>query len=406
MYQPEPNFITAEVAEALAQESDVTVITAHPNYPLGRFYHGTRYLRIERSNVNRVTVWRVPFLPDHSLSPVRRAVSYLSFALVASVVAPFLGGRPDTVWVYHGPFTTGIAAVFFKLAYRSRIVFTCADLWPESFAASGLVKSRLVMRVMAAYNRALNNVADVIVCATRGTMHRFQKDGIGAERMHVIPVWIGGVSELASVASPEYAGTRNIVYAGNLGPAQNLDTVILAAAALEKEGAGVHFDIYGTGASETELKRLAAQSAARNVSFHGRVPLDQAFRCSSTSLAQIICLKPSALFRMTVPSKLYSAFAAGSPLLYGLEGEAAAIAEQSAGGIMFDPRDPKTLVNAIHRLLNMPPEQRVLMRQNLTSFYWNNFDPSRLLSRYRTLLGEKGIPANRGSECEAKTIQS
>ena len=127
VYHPEPNFITADVAEAVARHCDVTVVTAHPNYPHGRFYPGVRYHRIEKSMEKGVTVWRVPFYPDHSLSTVRRALSYLSFAAVSSIVAPFVAGRPDTVWVYHGPFTTGIGALFFKLAYRLRLVSKFCD---------------------------------------------------------------------------------------------------------------------------------------------------------------------------------------------------------------------------------------------------------------------------------------
>src|SRR5436309_8068184 len=163
VFHPEPNFITADVAEALARECDVTVVTAHPNYPHGQFYPGTRFLRIQKSSSNGVVIWRVPFYPDHSLSAFRRAISYLSFAVAAGFVAPFVGGRPDVVWVYHGPFTTGLSALFFKAIYGTRLVFTCADLWPESFMAAGVVKSRLIMSLAGAYNRVLHRAADLVV---------------------------------------------------------------------------------------------------------------------------------------------------------------------------------------------------------------------------------------------------
>ena len=385
-YHPEPNFITADVAEALATDSDVTVITAHPNYPNGEFYPGTRYYRIERSLVNGVTIWRVPMIPDHSLSPLRRALSYLSFTVMAGVVAIVVGGRPDTVWVYQTPFTTGLAALYFKFVRRARLVFTCADLWPESFAAAGVVRSGLVMRIMAAYNRAINRAADLIVCATRGTMERFRQDGVPANRLVVIPVWIGGVGELAARVAGPAESSRRIVYAGNLGPAQKLDTVIEAAAKLGVAGAPVEFALYGSGSSELELKTLAERLGATNVSFHGRVTLEEAFGASSAALAQLICLQPSALFRMTVPSKLFSAFAAGAPLLYGLEGDAAALAADSGGGIAFDANDPDSLVCAVNRLLELSLQSRTNMRRNLRTYFSTHFDPSILLAKYRALL--------------------
>src|SRR5688572_15668934 len=114
-YRPEPNFITADVAERLAREGNaVTVVTAHPNYPLGRFYESVSSLWPTRSVEGGVTVWRVPFVPDHSTSKLRRLVAYGSFTLAAALFAPFVEPSPDLVWVYNAPFTTGAAALWFR----------------------------------------------------------------------------------------------------------------------------------------------------------------------------------------------------------------------------------------------------------------------------------------------------
>jgi glycosyltransferase involved in cell wall biosynthesis len=385
-YSPEPNFITADVAEALARDSDVIVVTAHPNYPLGRFYQGTQFMRVKKSTVNGVVVWRIPFFPDHTLSILRRGLSYLSFAAVASIVAPLVAGRPDTVWVYHGSFTTGLSSLFFKVFYRSRVVFTCADLWPASFVAAGVVKSRLVLRVAGAYNRALNNAADLIICATRGTRRQLAEEGIPAQRLAVIPVWIGGSRELASRSARIARDDRSIVYAGNLGPAQKVETIILAAAALRQQQAPVHFNIYGSGVSELQLRELADRIEATNVTFHGRVPVEEALNASAGALAQIVCLQPSPLFRNTIPSKLFSAFAAASPILYGLQGEAEELVANSHGGISFDASDPQTLITAVRRLLSMTSSQREAMCSSLRSYFATHFDPDLLISRYTEIL--------------------
>lgn len=183
------------------------------------------------------------------------------------------------------------------------------------------------------------------------------------------------------------AAPPRIVYAGNLGPAQQLDTVIEAAAKLRAAGAAVDFEFYGSGSAELELKALADRLGATNVSFKGRVTPAEAFGVSSSALAQIICLRPSAFFRMTVPSKLFSAFAAAAPLLYGLEGDAAILVEDSGGGIAFDAGDPDTLVSAVYRLLELPPQHRMNMRRNLRSYFLRNFSPPILQERYRELLG-------------------
>ena len=386
VYHPEPNFITAEVAESLAADSDVTVVTGHPNYPWGRFYPGTRFLAIEKSSMNGVTVWRVPFYPDHSLSAFRRAISCLSFAVSASIVAPFVAGKPDTVWVYHGPFTTGLASLFFKFVYRSRIVFTCADRWPESFGATGMVKSRIVMSIASLYNRTLNRAADLIVCATHGTLRHFREEGIPSENLTMIPVWVAQTEELGASLPEERPEAINIVYTGNLGPAQSLHTVILAAAILQNEGSPVRFDIYGTGASEEKLRALAEQERATNVTFHGLVTVAEAFGASARALAQIIILQPSPLFSGTIPSKLFSAFAAASPILYGLQGESAELTAASGAGIPFASGDPQSLVDAVKTLLAITPANRQEMRLRLRRYFAENFDPAKLKARYASIL--------------------
>jgi len=384
-YHPEPNWITTDVAERLASDFDVTVVTAYPNYPHGRFYPGVRPWRVERTVERGVTVWRVPFFPDHSRSHIRRAGSYLSFAAVSALVAPIAVPRPDTVWVYHGPFTTALASLWFRWVERSRVVFTCADLWPESFVASGVARAGVVVNALYRYSRAINRVADMVVCATRGTQERFQRDGLSQDRLAHIPVWTDGISRIAREA-PEDEPTPRIVYAGNLGPAQALDTVIRAAALLKAEGCRVQFELYGTGACESELHALAADLRTTNVSFHGRVTPEACFAACSGAFAQIVSLRADPAFRMTLPSKLSFAFAAGSPILAGLEGEAARVAQESQGALLYRSEDPQSLAAAVRQLIATSHEQRKTMREQMTQYYGETFARDVLLERYAALL--------------------
>jgi colanic acid biosynthesis glycosyl transferase WcaI len=387
-YRPVPNFVSADVAALLRRHGSVTVVTAHPSYPQGRFYPGTRWWQPERKVEEGVVVWRLPMIPDQSQSVLRRTVSYVSFLLVALVWAPFVGGRPRVVWVYQTPFTTAIAALWFKLVWGSRLVYTCADLWPESLSAADVTRSGGLMRVLFAYRRWSNRWADAIICATRGTLARFADEGIPPAKLHHVPVWVDGTDASAGGVCANYNGkeTRSIVYAGNLGPAQQLDTVIRAAAILNGSEPGLTFDLYGTGSAEAGLRNLADSLGAGNVRFHGRVIPETAFDASRCAVAQIVSLRPAPLFRMTVPSKLAFCFAASAPLLYGLEGEAAEIAAGSGGGVPFTPGCPDSLVAAVRDLLARPAEERRRMRAALRACFEHRFSREKLLARYEEIL--------------------
>jgi glycosyltransferase involved in cell wall biosynthesis len=391
LYRPEPNFITADVAERLRAKGPVTVVTAHPNYPLGRFYPGVRRPWLPRRSVeNGVTVWRVPLVPDHSNSKLRRLISYLSFTISAMLIAPFVGGRPHTVWVYQTPFTSALAALWFKLRYRSRLVYTCADLWPESFGATGVMRSDAgAMRLLFGYSRWINRFADAIICSTRSTLERYAADGVPRERLAYVPVWVDGAPRSeAPLPAAEEESPPTVVYAGNLGPAQALDTVVRAAAELERRGRRVRFALYGSGSSEPELRALAAGLGATNVSFPGRIEPEETFRVCAGAFAQLVSLRPTPLFRMTVPSKLAFSFAAGAPVLYGLEGEAAAVAAESGGALPYTAEDPGSLVAAVESLLATAPEERRQMRARLQRYFHENFAPEALLNRYEELMSE------------------
>ncbi|MGH9370276.1 MAG: glycosyltransferase family 4 protein [Vicinamibacterales bacterium] len=384
LYRPEPNFITADVAESLARHFDVTVVAAHPNYPHGRFYPGHRWWWPRRTEENGVVVWRLPMYPYHGRSHLLRAVSYLSFAALAGVFAPFVASRADIVWVYHGPFSVGLATLWFRLVRRAGIIFTCADLWPESFVAAGVAKPGMMIRLLFAYRRAVNRLADVLICATRGTRERYAADGVSRDALPVVPVWVDGAGEVP-VDQPEPGGPKRIVYAGNLGPAQSLETVLHAAVVTEREALPVVFDLYGAGSSEAGLRELATRLGVTTVRFHGQVSPRAAFDVSSRAFAQIVSLQPSPLFAMTVPSKVSFCCAAGPPILYGLQGEAAAIVAEAGGGIPYDPASPETLVAAVKGLLGRSDAERQTMRLALREYYEQHLAKPKLLARYEEI---------------------
>ena len=395
LYRPEPNFITADVAEAMAESMDVVVVTAHPNYPFGKFYPNTRWWLPRRTVENGVTVWRLPMYPDHSLSNLKRGLSFLSFAVVASLFAPFVAGRPAVVWVYHGIFTTGIASLWFKFVTRSRIVFTCADLWPECFVASGVSRHPVMLKLLFAYRRFINRQADELICSTRGTMNTYAADGIATSRLKYVPVWVEGIQEAVQPVA-NGAGDKRIVYAGNFGAAQKLDTLIRVASKLQKERPDLSVHLYGTGTEEPNLKNLAVSLGTTNVTFHGRVPPETAFQASATAFAQYVALQSSPLFRMTIPSKLGFSFAAGAPVLVGMEGESAELAKESGGSFLFDPEDDDSLQRAIQQLLALSDQERSALRSKLRDYYQRNFARSALLEQYIAILGPGGQAAEPG----------
>ena len=383
LYAPEPNFITQDVATVAAATARVAVVTTYPSYPSGRFPAGVRWWRISHSIENGVEVWRVPSFPDHSNSVWRRAMSYMTFTVAAAIVAPFVAPRAQVAWIYQTPFTVALAALPLKILARTRLVYTSADLWPESFTAAGMVAGGALMKILYAYRRWINRKADMIVCSTRSTLECFASEGIPRDRLAYIPVWVSGIPE----PLPEQQAEQRpvIIYVGNLGPAQQLETIIRGARILEDAGTRFQIQIVGSGSSERSLRDLANDLELSNVAFTGRVTPEEAYGLSTQAFAQIVSLRRAPLFDMTVPSKLFFCMAAGAPILAGLHGEAAEVAIATGGAIAFDTDSPTSFAAAVQQLASTDLAVRDEMRQCLRSMFARNFSRSALLREYANL---------------------
>jgi colanic acid biosynthesis glycosyl transferase WcaI len=395
-YRPEPNFITADVAERLAREGyTVTVVTAHPNYPLGQFYDSVTSLWPARSEEGGVTVWRVPFLPDHSKSKLRRFLAYGSFTLAAGLLAPFVEPSPELVWVYNAPFTTGAAALWFRYVRGAKVAFMCPDLWPESFEAAGVAPPRPILRLMWAYSRWINRQADLLVATTRGMFERYAADGYPAAQMRLLPLWVDVELEAPGGAKERDPSPPRLVYAGNHGPAQALDVILRGLRRLKDEGVEVEVDFYGAGSERESLRALASELRLTGIHWKGRVSQEEVRRASASATAQIVHLTPSPLFSMTVPSKLAFCLAAGRPVLAGLVGEALDVAKESGGAVTFTAGSDEDFARAVREVLAMSPEERAAIGDEGRRYFDENLHPVKLLEHYARftadLLPEPGL---------------
>jgi glycosyltransferase involved in cell wall biosynthesis len=277
------------------------------------------------------------------------------------------------VWVYQTPFSNALAALYFKLAYRSKLVFMYADLWPESFLAANVVRNRALIAVCHYYRKAVNRMADVIIGSTQGTCDKITQEIRNAAPCKLIPVWVEGIpDELPPVVS---CRQNEIVYAGNLGKAQALGTVIKGARILAQSHPQLKFTFMGAGTEEDRLRQIVESESLKNVCFVGRQSASIAFDALARAKAQIVILEKSDLFNFTVPSKLFMSLAVGTPILAGLQGEALRLATNTGAAIPFDSDSPSSFADAVKILYDKTPAEREKMANLARISYQNNFIP-------------------------------
>lgn len=373
-FDPEPAVRGEAFARRLASEGfDVEVVTGFPNYPGGKLYDGYRVRLVQRERLGEVRVTRLPLYPSHGDSKLGRLLNYLSFGFTSAVYLVLFARRFDVICAYHPPLTVPLAATLAKYLRRARLVLDIQDMWPDSLRATGMVSNERVLRAVGTLCRWTWRRADRLVVLSDGFRRLLVERGIAGERVAVIHNWANDdtgqkvdVPPLRQLAAP---GRVSCLFAGNVGPAQGLDTVIDAAALAAARGAEIELLILGSGILLDRLRKRVETEALSNVRFLPRVAKKDVGAYLAAADCLLVSLKDDPLFEITIPSKTQTNLSAGRPVLIAANGDAAELVRRSSGGIVVPPGDPEALADAMCRLAEMSEEKRAALGENAKEFY-------------------------------------
>ena len=378
-FDPEPAALKgAGFARALIDAGlEVEVITGFPNYGLGRLYPGYRIRWRQREVIDGVVVDRVPLYPSHDRSSFGRALNYLSFCI--SAVAHGLGraGRFDVIYAYHPPITVGLAAALIGLVSRRPFVLDVQDLWPDSVAASGMTSASRLARTLGPLCRFVYRRASTIVAQCEGMGAKLIERGVPADKVVTIYNWADesaveprGVRDLAEY---RFAGRFNIVFAGNLGRVQGLDTLVRAAHLAAQKAPNIQLLLIGDGVEHERLAALVCELGATNVNVRHAVPKAQIADVLAAADALIVHLADDPLFEVTIPSKIQFYLASGKPVLVAMNGEGARLVLAARAGLAAAPGDPAAIAEGMVALSQYPPEALRAMGEQARAFYKARF---------------------------------
>ena len=395
-FQPEPGFFVGlPFAKALARQGhDVEVLTGFPHYPGGKVYPGYRIKPLQREDLEGVPVRRVALYPSHSTSSFGRILCYGTFGLSASMIGPWIVKRADVAHVSQGPITIGWPAWILKLVRRIPFVLHIQDLWPDSPASTGMFNSSFGLKMITAACDFVYKRAGKIVVIAPGVKRRLVERGVPDQKIDVIYNWCDENAIHPMPPSEDekkrlgFGGYFNVVYAGNIGRAQNLETVLEAAEVIKEKYPHVRFNFLGAGLDEDRLKQLSERRRLFNVRFLGRRPPSEVAPVLSAADALLVHLKKDPLFEITIPSKTQAYLAMGKPVLMGVSGDAAELVTRSGAGLCFPPGDSVRLAAAVGSLLSLSPNQLAQMGQAGRSFYESKLSFQAALARFESVFHE------------------
>jgi len=384
-----------EMARGLVRAGhQVTMIAEVPNHPSGIIppqYRGKLYERAQLDGIEVIRVWV-------KASPVKnfrsRMAFYLSYMLMAILAGLFLARKKyDVLYATSPPLFVGAAGLALSYLRRTPFAFEVRDLWPESAVAMGELQNPAAVRWATKLEEACYRRARQIVVATDGIRRRLLERGLPEKKITFIP---NGAN--VQIFQPQREAGKHrraelgldgkfiVLYAGIIGVAQGMETLVEAARLLA-EPRDIYFLMIGEGPKKAAAQTLQENLKLTNLAWLGEKPQKEMASYFSAGDVALVPLRKLDLFNGALPSKMFEAWACACPVILSVNGEAQAVLEQAQAGLHAEPEDAAAIAAAILKLKNAP-ETRRQMGENGRRLVVENYSRERAAQKLEQLLAQ------------------
>ena len=382
--------LLGDLCRALATDMDVTVITGSLR---GVAAGG------ERTQDGDVRVIRVRSTAYDRSGLAGRATNYLTY-LGQSMRTALGVEKPDVVLCMTDPPIIGNIASIVARRFGAPLIVVSQDIFPEIAVELGRLTNPVIIAALQRAVRYYLHRADRVVVIGETMRRRLEAKGVQPDRLQVIPNWVD-TSSLAPAPrdnpwarDSELVGRFVVMHSGNVGHAQDLESLVRASTFL-RDLDDLSVAIIGAGARHARLVALAERVCADSVRFFDYQPRELLAQSLSTASVHVVGLG-AGLAGYVVPSRFYGVLAAGRPVIVAAEAESetAQVVERIGCGVVVPPGRPDLLAGAIRKAHDGEYDLEEMGRRG-REFVVAEADRLVAIGRYRTLiqeLAERGAP--------------
>lgn len=265
-------------------------------------------------------------IPKEKKNPISRALRYIYMNFL--FILKSFKCTADAIYVCSTPPTQGAMAAIIKKIKKIPFVFNLQDVFPDDMISMGMTSED---SIIAKIGRKIENFtyknADKIIVISNDMKQNILDKGVPAEKIEVVSNWVDEalfrpIAEKENFIFDKFnisKDTFNVVYAGNLGNAQNISIIVEAANQLQSNSK-IQFYVFGNGAQEDEYKQQATDLKLNNIHFYPMQPYEEAtFVYSMGDVCVVPCKK--GFGGSAMPSKTWSIMATGTPILASFDKE-------------------------------------------------------------------------------------
>lgn len=391
------NFQINSLASGLVEKGhNVTVLTGIPNYPGGNFLPGYGIFNNLRQDYHGIKVVRVPLVARGKGKKIHLLLNYLSFAFFASILAPFVAkGEFDLIFVYAlSPITVALPAILLKKIKSAKLFLWVQDLWPESLSATGGVNSPFLLKLVGKLVYFIYRECDLILVQSKAFIPYIRNLGVKKNWISYLPnsaevFYLPVEVEKDAPERREIPKGFIVMFAGNIGAAQDFQTIVSAAEKL-KAYKDIYWIVIGDGRMRSWLdKEIEKRNLGDNFLLIGRHQPEEMPRYFALADALLVTLRDEGIFKLTVPSKVQAYLACAKPIIASLAGEGAKIIEESQAGFSCFPGNPSSLAGLVLKMYHMDASERRIMGLKGREYFEDNFCRSKLIKQLEDLI--KGV---------------
>lgn len=382
-FYPE-TFRVNDIAFNFAEKGyDVTVLTAIPDYPKGKFFDGYGIFSRRCEKVKGVKVIRGFAIPRGNGNTFRIVLNYLSFFISSVFISVWLGlfRKFDRVFVHEtSPVMIGVPAIIVKKLQHIPLLFWVLDLWPESLQAAGGVNNIRILKLFEKLTKWIYKNSDKILISSRGFKQSILDKGDFKDKIVYFPNWVD--REMASdkhISLPQFPQGFIVMFAGNIGEAQDFEHIMDAALRLRSHK-DIHFVIVGNGRKFKWVESFVhSNSLEEQVHLLGRYPSETMPLLFSKADVMLVTLKDASIFNLTVPAKLQAYMSAGKPIVAMMNGEGPRLIEEAQCGWAVVAGDDKGLAKCILDISSYDKEILLNKGSNGRRYQIENFNVDKCL---------------------------
>lgn len=386
-YYPEQFRINGICEELVKKGNSVTVLTGLPNYSKGVVLKEYKFFRKRKEEFNGVKIKRC-FEIGRRHGIIYRVLNYVSFMISASWKALFLADDFDLVYVYQlSPITMAIPGIIYKKIHKKPLVLYCLDLWPESITTFGIKEGTILYKIIRKISDYIYSEADKIIVSSDMFIKEIEKRTKNEKEIVHLPQYAEESLKRSKIEENDFV---DFVFAGNVGKAQSVETIIKAAELVTKNQK-IKIHIVGDGSSLENCKKLALELKLENVIFYGKKKFEEMQQYYDLADAMLVTLSKDDFATKTLPAKVQACMATAKPIIVAANGETPEVILKAKCGFCSEAENAKSLAENMLKFVDITIEEKIKMADNAYEYYSQYFEKDVFINSLLEIFKKEGI---------------